>query len=163
MRHSVFFFGEFFTAAIFLFLIPISFFALILPSTLTIPGLMIAWLRKERRKILILLTVIVSCTLLGCLIYSWAISRPVEEPRIESQSIDPDLSDSKTSSGGSNTGTGRTFPAPESSGGYIGNTESKKFHESSCSYLPDPSNRTYFDTRDEALNSGYSPCGHCHP
>lgn len=155
MRYIAYFFGEFFTAAIFLFLIPISFLALILPSTLTISDLAIAWLRKERRKILILLTVIVSCSLLGCLIYSWAISRHVEEPRIAAQT-----SESKPSE---KTGDGWDFPPPEKSDGYIGNPSTKKFHEPSCSYLPDAANRIYFDTRDEALDAGYSACRRCYP
>lgn len=155
MRYLIDFFSYYFTAAIFLFIIPISFFALVLPSTLTIPDLVIAWLRKERGKILLLLTVIVSCSLLGCLIYSWAISRPVEEPRIATQ-----ISESKPSE---KPGDGWDFPPPENSDGYIGNTSTKKFHEPSCSYLPDAANRTYFDTRDEALDAGYSPCRRCCP
>ena len=46
---------------------------------------------------------------------------------------------------------------------FIGNTNSKKFHNSSCSSLPDEKNRIYFDTRDEAINHGYEPCKICKP
>lgn len=46
---------------------------------------------------------------------------------------------------------------------YIGNKNSKKFHRSSCSYLPDKSNQIMFDSRSEAVDSGYSPCGRCNP
>lgn len=159
MDYLIDFWGDFFTAAVFLFLIPISFLGLILPSTLTISNLAIAWLRENRRKILIFLTVILSCSLLGCLIYSWAASRPTEEPRIAAQT-----SEIKTSGKNSEkTGDGWDFPPPEGGDGYIGNTSTKKFHEPSCSYLPDSSNRTYFDTRDEALDAGYSPCRRCYP
>ena len=46
---------------------------------------------------------------------------------------------------------------------YIGNSSSKKFHEATCSYLPSESNQVYFNTRQDAISAGYSPCGRCHP
>ena len=46
---------------------------------------------------------------------------------------------------------------------YIGNVNTQKFHVTSCSYLPDPVNRVYFGSREDAVNAGYSPCGHCDP
>lgn len=46
---------------------------------------------------------------------------------------------------------------------YIGNKDTKKFHRLSCNYLPDPQNRVYFTSREEAINAGYVPCGHCKP
>jgi len=46
---------------------------------------------------------------------------------------------------------------------YIGNPKTKKFHLPTCSYLPAENNRVYFDTRQEAIDAGYSPCGHCKP
>lgn len=46
---------------------------------------------------------------------------------------------------------------------YIGNKNTKKFHSPSCYSLPYEKNRVYFDSRSEAINSGYSPCGNCHP
>lgn len=53
--------------------------------------------------------------------------------------------------------------SPETGDGYIGNINSKKLHRPSCSKLPKESNRVYFATRDEAINSGYDPCKICHP
>lgn len=53
-------------------------------------------------------------------------------------------------------------PSP-SSGQYIGNKNSKKFHRASCSSLPAEYNRVYFDSRDEAINAGYTTCGICKP
>lgn len=44
---------------------------------------------------------------------------------------------------------------------YIGNRNSKKFHSSTCSSLPKEENRTYFDSYQEALDAGYTPCGNC--
>lgn len=46
---------------------------------------------------------------------------------------------------------------------YIGNTETKKFHYSWCSYLPSSYNRTTLYSRTSAISQGYSPCEHCNP
>lgn len=46
---------------------------------------------------------------------------------------------------------------------YIGNKNTGKFHYTSCSSLPKEKNRIYFDSREEAVNYGYDPCGRCHP
>lgn len=54
-------------------------------------------------------------------------------------------------------------PAALGSGKYIGNKNSKKFHLPSCSSLPAEKNRVYFNSREEAINAGYSPCGICKP
>lgn len=55
-------------------------------------------------------------------------------------------------------------PEQESSSiSYIGNRNSKKFHLPSCRSLPAEHNRVYFNSRTEAVNSNYSPCGNCHP
>ena len=53
---------------------------------------------------------------------------------------------------------------PGDSGSYIGNTNNGKLHLSTCSYLPDPKNRVYFDTREAAVAAGYDdPCKRCNP
>ena len=44
---------------------------------------------------------------------------------------------------------------------YIGNINSKKFHLPSCSGLPAEKNRITFDSLEEALSAGYTPCGTC--
>ncbi len=55
-------------------------------------------------------------------------------------------------------------PAPSAdSGKYIGNKNSKKFHLPTCRSLPAPDNRVYFDSREEAVSQGYTPCGLCKP
>ena len=46
---------------------------------------------------------------------------------------------------------------------YIGNLNSHKFHYQSCSTLPKESNRIYFNSRAEAVDAGYTPCGRCKP
>ena len=48
---------------------------------------------------------------------------------------------------------------------YMGNTNSKKFHRTSCDFATrtKESNRTYFETRAEAIEAGYEPCQHCKP
>lgn len=45
--------------------------------------------------------------------------------------------------------------------GFIGNRNSKKFHSPTCNNLPSAKNRVDFDTYDEALEAGYTPCGSC--
>lgn len=66
------------------------------------------------------------------------------------------------SGSGSRTGTGSSRDTPISNT-YIGNRNSHKFHLPTCSYLPDKNNQVTFNSRDEALNAGYTPCGHCNP
>lgn len=61
-----------------------------------------------------------------------------------------------------------TTPKTEAKGdtveaGYIGNSKTKKFHLPSCKTLPAEHNRMYFDTRDNAIQAGYTLCGNCHP
>lgn len=51
----------------------------------------------------------------------------------------------------------------DSSGTYIGNINSLKFHRTSCSSLPKESNRVYFDSRSAAVAAGYVPCKRCNP
>lgn len=46
---------------------------------------------------------------------------------------------------------------------YIGNTKSKTFHLSTCYNLPYEENRVYFDSRDDFIDKGYTPCGNCNP
>ncbi len=51
----------------------------------------------------------------------------------------------------------------QTSGNFIGNKNTKKFHRPSCSSLPAEKNRVYFKTRDEAVSAGYVPCKRCNP
>ena len=46
---------------------------------------------------------------------------------------------------------------------YIGNKNSKKFHRPFCKNLPAEKNRVYLNSRDEAIEQGFSPCGNCKP
>ena len=43
--------------------------------------------------------------------------------------------------------------------------ETDKFHTPGCGDVDkmDPSNKITFSSRDEAISSGYDPCGHCNP
>lgn len=53
----------------------------------------------------------------------------------------------------------------KSSEGYVGNLNSKKFHHSTCRYVVAMKevNRFGFQTREEAVQAGYKPCGYCNP
>ena len=46
---------------------------------------------------------------------------------------------------------------------YIGNANSKKFHLPTCGGLPQENNRKIFYSRQDAVDSGYVPCGICKP
>ncbi|MGN0774392.1 MAG: Ada metal-binding domain-containing protein [Candidatus Ventricola sp.] len=59
--------------------------------------------------------------------------------------------------------TQSTKKTSSSSGQYIGNRNTKKFHRPSCHTLPKESNRVYFSSREKAVSSGYVPCKNCNP
>ena len=44
---------------------------------------------------------------------------------------------------------------------FIGNVNSHKFHAPDCANLPTGKNRIIFDTYEEAIDAGYTPCGSC--
>lgn len=46
---------------------------------------------------------------------------------------------------------------------YIGNQNTEKFHQTDCGKLPDTENQVIFDSRQAAVDAGYSPCGICKP
>ncbi|MDY3618938.1 MBL fold metallo-hydrolase [Agathobaculum sp.] len=58
-----------------------------------------------------------------------------------------------------------TPPAPPAADEtyYIGNRKSKKFHRPSCPSLPAEHNRVTFETREQAVEEGYTPCQTCKP
>lgn len=53
----------------------------------------------------------------------------------------------------------------KSSGVYVGSVDSDKYHNPSCRFAKEilPENEIWFDSTEDAQNSGYSPCGGCHP
>jgi len=48
---------------------------------------------------------------------------------------------------------------------YVGNTSSHKFHYEGCraEQRIRADHRVHFDTREEAVDAGYTPCGICKP
>ena len=44
---------------------------------------------------------------------------------------------------------------------FIGNINSKKFHTPECSNLPKEENQIRFNSYQEAIDAGYTPCGNC--
>lgn len=46
---------------------------------------------------------------------------------------------------------------------YVLNVKSKKFHRLSCKSLPTKNRQDSYDSRDEIISKGYSPCGNCNP
>lgn len=59
--------------------------------------------------------------------------------------------------------TVKATPEPNDVGEYIGNKNSKKFHLPTCKNLPAEKNRVFFDSRQEAVDAGFDPCGNCRP
>ena len=55
---------------------------------------------------------------------------------------------------------GRTEGAEQT---YIGNVNSHVFHLETCSSLPAEHNQIVFDSREAAVEAGYTPCGRCNP
>lgn len=55
--------------------------------------------------------------------------------------------------------------APRNTYQYIGNRRSHVFHRPSCSSVTqmNRSNRVYLESRQEAIDKDYTPCGRCHP
>lgn len=53
----------------------------------------------------------------------------------------------------------------KSSGVYVGSIDSDKYHNPDCRFAKEilPENEIWFDSIEDAQNSGYSPCGGCHP
>lgn len=46
---------------------------------------------------------------------------------------------------------------------YIGNVNTKKYHDPDCGGLPKEENRVYFMSTEAAEKAGYDPCGNCDP
>lgn len=53
----------------------------------------------------------------------------------------------------------------KSYGVYVGSIDSDKYHNPGCRFAKEilPENEIWFDSTEDAQNSGYSPCGGCHP
>ena len=83
---------------------------------------------------------------------------PAVEPKVEIAAVEPKVEEAKVEP---KVEVLVTETAAKMQ--YIGNATSKKFHKSTCSSLPKEGNRTFFDTRDEALSKGYKGCKRCNP
>lgn len=78
------------------------------------------------------------------------------------------LTDSTSTSSGSDSSSNGGSTTSYNSGtsdSYVGNSNTGKFHAPGCGSVNkmNPSNKVYFSSRDEAVSSGYSPCGNCYP
>ena len=70
-----------------------------------------------------------------------------------------------SSSATSPTHTSAKSTSSSDSANYVGNSNTGKFHEASCSSVKDISsgNKVFFSSRDDAVNQGYQPCKRCNP
>ena len=64
---------------------------------------------------------------------------------------------------GENAITNPTSSTAKNEVRFIGNKNSKVFHNPSCKNLPAEKNQVPFSSRDEAVEAGYKPCGNCNP
>lgn len=53
--------------------------------------------------------------------------------------------------------------ASDSQQAYVGNKNSKVFHTQECDNNMAEKNKVFFDTRQQAVDAGYSPCSRCNP
>lgn len=89
---------------------------------------------------------------------------PVEEPKVEAPVVvtpvvTPDPEEPVVEPEPEPTVT----PNNDNAGSYIGNINSNVFHSSGCKTLPKEKNRVYFDSRQEAVDANFKPCGNCKP
>ena len=64
----------------------------------------------------------------------------------------------------SNGTGGNHFGDPIAEGGYIGNKNNHKLHRATCKTLPKESNQVHFDTKEAAVDAGYTDfCKNCNP
>ena len=54
-----------------------------------------------------------------------------------------------------------SIPGSSNAATYIGNKNSKKLHLPGCTSLPSEGNQVLFDSYDEAIAEGYTPCSKC--
>lgn len=79
-----------------------------------------------------------------------------------------DVNDIPKEKSNKKTSSNNNIPKDDDSnvyGDYIGNSNTHKFHQSFCSWADNikSGNKVSFSSRQDALDSGYSPCGHCNP
>lgn len=99
-----------------------------------------------------------------------------DTPNEPDTSVDSDNTDNSANSGGSdnssssNDSSDSTPVVPstpeQNTYTYVLNTNTKKFHYSSCSSvktIKEHNYGTFEGTRDEVMAQGYEPCGRCHP
>ncbi len=75
------------------------------------------------------------------------------------------VADTHSSSSSSSHPTSSESTSSSSSASYVGNANTGKFHEPSCSSVSDMSerNKVFFSSRNDAISQGYDPCKRCNP
>lgn len=82
-----------------------------------------------------------------------------------SQTISASTSSSSADTVVASTSTSNVASSTGSSMSYVGNSNSFKFHKSSCREVDsmNDKNKVYFNSRENAINSGYTGCKKCNP
>ncbi|MBP3791312.1 MAG: thermonuclease family protein [Methanobrevibacter sp.] len=75
------------------------------------------------------------------------------------------VADTHSSSSSSSHPTSSESTSSSGSASYVGNANTGKFHEPSCSSVKDMAegNKVFFSARDDAISQGYIPCKRCNP
>ena len=81
----------------------------------------------------------------------------------ESSNPSSDNTSNKDDTDKNNTDKNNTSNNTSSNVLYIGNKNTKKFHELDCSSIPEEANQVSFHNREEAIEKGYDPCKRCNP
>lgn len=78
---------------------------------------------------------------------------------------DTHVSSGHSSSSSSSHPTSSKSTSSSDSANYIGNSNTGKFHDASCSSVSRMSdrNKVFFSGRDDAISQGYAPCKMCNP
>lgn len=78
---------------------------------------------------------------------------------------DTHVASTHSSSSSSSHPTSADSTSSSASASYVGNSNTGKFHEPSCSSVSKMSdrNKVFFSSRSDAVNQGYNPCKICNP
>ncbi len=76
---------------------------------------------------------------------------PAEPEPVKPESVEADLVESVD------------VPKTEESSNFLGNSSSQVFHKPDCKFAQNIKNEVKFNTREEAIEKDYKPCGVCKP
>lgn len=96
---------------------------------------------------------------------STPVSTEIQQPSSTAQTASESPKSSSVSKPSSSSTPFTEYSKPQATTTYVLNTNTKKFHYSSCSDVNKikPENYSTISSRADAISRGYSPCGRCKP